>query len=70
MTLPLRADDSFSGDIHVFRFLGNGFDCAASQTFGQPCILTPVVLNADGVPDDSFGVSSFGQPAAELRFAS
>jgi hypothetical protein len=64
-TLPLPADGTFSGWVAVSRYLADGEDCVdLAGYFG--CELSVEVLNARGVPDDSFGVSRLGRPAATI----
>jgi Neocarzinostatin family len=65
-TLSLAANDTYAGSVTVARYLGDGEDCVGND-FG--CELSVTVLNADGQPDDSFGVSRIGQPAASIEFA-
>ncbi|WP_212830022.1 neocarzinostatin apoprotein domain-containing protein [Catellatospora sp. TT07R-123] len=65
-TVPLRADGTFRATVTVFRYLGDGQDCVG-DFYG--CQLHVVVLGPDGRPDDTFGVSSIGQPAVPLEFA-
>jgi hypothetical protein len=64
-TFKLSSTDTYSGSVSLFRILGDGQDCADNQ-FG--CELSVVVLNDRGLPDDAFGVSRIGQPAAVLTF--
>lgn len=66
-TFRLTASDTYSGYVTVFRTLADGGDCVTDTFFG-PCTLSPIVLNSSGDPDDSFGVSRIGQPAADLSF--
>ena len=49
------------------RFLADGSDCTNPQNLGL-CELNVTVLDSNGHPDDTFGVSSIGQPAAWLSF--
>lgn len=51
----------------VRRFLPDGTDCADPGILGS-CELNVQVLDHKGNPDDSFGVSRFGDPAAWLSF--
>jgi hypothetical protein len=51
----------------VRRFLADGTDCTDPNILGS-CELNVTVLTHKGSPDDSFGVSYFGEPAAWLSF--
>ena len=66
-TIRAQHDGSFSLDYTVHRYLSDGTDCAEPDILGE-CEVTVTVLNADGSADDSFGMSSRGQPAAWLTF--
>lgn len=43
-------------------------DCARPGLLGR-CVISVVVLDGTGWPDDSFGVAAWGEPAAPLHFA-
>jgi hypothetical protein len=66
VTTTVSSDGSYSAHYRVRRFLADGTDCAG-DILGA-CELTVVVLDANENPDDSFGVSRIGQPAAWLTF--
>jgi hypothetical protein len=66
VSTTVRADGSYTADYRARRFLSDGTDCTA-DILGF-CELNVVVLDANGSPDDSFGVSRRGQPAAALTF--
>ena len=51
----------------VRRFLADGTDCTDPNILGL-CELNVTVLDSNGIPDDSFGVSRIGDPAALLSF--
>jgi hypothetical protein len=65
-TVELRGNDTYSASVPVFRYLGDGEDCVGSF-YG--CQLSVTVLNSDGEPDDTFGVSRLGQPNVAIAFA-
>lgn len=65
-SVPLRDDDTFRVKVPVYRYLADLSDCADGF---WTCRLIAVVLDADGRPDDTFGVSSLGDPGAEITFA-
>lgn len=50
----------------VRQFLADGTDCNDPGILGS-CELTVIVLT-NGHPDDSYGLSSIGQPAAQITF--
>jgi Neocarzinostatin family len=52
----------------VLQHLADGTDCNDPGILGQ-CELTVVILT-NGKPDDSFGVSSVGQPMVDITFRS
>lgn len=64
-TVPLKPNGTFTVKVPVYRYLSDGSDCV---DFWTGCQLHVVVLGADGRPDDSFGVSSIGQPGVDLFF--
>lgn len=66
-TLRLTRRDTFSGHVRLYQHFPGGVDCPNLNT-EDLCLLTAVVLNADGVPDDTFGVSSLGDPGVDLQF--
>jgi hypothetical protein len=68
-TLRARHDGSFSLDYVVHRYLSDGTDCAEPDILGA-CEVKATILKADGTPDNSFGRSTRGQPAAWLDFRS
>ena len=49
------------------RFLADGSDCTNSENLGL-CEMNAAVLDSNGQPDDTFGVSRIGQPAVLLSF--
>jgi hypothetical protein len=57
---------TFAVNYSARRFLSDGTDCNDPNMLGQ-CEIT-VVVYSHGKPDDSFGVSALGQPAAFLTF--
>jgi hypothetical protein len=65
-TVKLSAAGTFRTRVRVYRYLGDGEDCVGSF-YG--CELSVTVLGTDGEPDDTFGVSRLGQPAASVEFA-
>ena len=68
VTTTVHADGTFSTHYVVQRFLSDGTDCADPDILGA-CELNVIVLNSAGQPDDSFGVSRIGDPAAFLTFS-
>jgi hypothetical protein len=62
----VRPDGTFDVYYRARRFLADGTDCTG-DILGF-CELNAVVLDTNGNPDDSFGVSRRGQPAAPLTF--
>ena len=62
----VRPDGTYGVHYRVRRFLADGTDCTG-DILGF-CELNVVVLDTSGNPDDSFGVSGRGQPAAALTF--
>lgn len=69
VSTTVRSDGSYSVRYKVHRFLADGTDCADPDILGA-CEVNVVVLDASGTPDDSFGVSRRGQPAAFVTFRS
>jgi hypothetical protein len=67
VTTTVRANGSFATRYTARRFLADGTDCADPDILGF-CEISVVVLDANGNPDDSFGLSRIGQPAAPLSF--
>jgi hypothetical protein len=67
-TLRAQSDGSFSLSYTVHRYLSDGTDCADANNILGACEVTATILKADGTPDNSFGLSSRGQPAAFLTF--
>jgi hypothetical protein len=67
VTTTVRADGTFSAHYRVRRLPGDGSDCADPGPISW-CEINAIVLDAGGAPDDSFGVSDIGQPAAFLTF--
>jgi hypothetical protein len=63
----VRSDGTWWTRAKVSRFLSDGTDCADPGILGA-CEISVTVLGSNGVPDDSFGVSSRGQPAAWITF--
>jgi hypothetical protein len=68
-TTRVRGNGGFAIDYVVHRFLpdGQGGTQDCNDISPAACEVTAVILT-DGQPDDSFGVSSIGQPAAFLDF--
>ena len=54
------------GRMRVTRFLSDDTDCRDPGILGA-CEISASILDATGSPDDSFGVSRGGQPAAWQR---
>ena len=66
-TLRLTRRDIYSGHIRLHQHFPGGVDCPDIHTEGA-CVLTAVVLDAAGMPNDTFGVSSLGDPGVILEF--
>ncbi|GAA1642859.1 hypothetical protein ACFQY4_06550 [Catellatospora bangladeshensis] len=66
VSVPLRDNDTFRVKVPVYRHLADLTDCR-DEFF--PCRLIAVVLDTDGRPDDTFGVSSLGDPGVVVTFA-
>jgi hypothetical protein len=66
VSATVRRNGTYAVRYRVRRFLADGTDCTG-DILGF-CELNVVVLDANGNPDNSFGVSSIGQPAAVLTF--
>ncbi|BCJ70567.1 hypothetical protein CS0771_01110 [Catellatospora sp. IY07-71] len=66
VSVPLRHNDTFRVKVPVYRYLADLTDCR-DEFF--PCRLIAVVLDTDGRPDDTFGVSSLGDPGVVVTFA-
>lgn len=66
VTSWIKPNGTFVVNYPASRYLSDGTDCASDQMLGQ-CEMSVIVMN-HGQPDDSFGVSSIGQPAAFLTF--
>lgn len=62
----VAADGSYSVRYPAKRFLAGGTDCI-SPDLGR-CLITTIVLDSKGRRDDSFGVSSIGDPGASITF--
>jgi hypothetical protein len=56
--------------VNVPRVLPDGIDCSVPGDFilDSTCQLTARVMTSSGVPDDSFGISRYGDPRALLSF--
>jgi hypothetical protein len=56
--------------VHVARVLPDGIDCTdpGDYILDSNCKLTAQVLTKAGQPDDTYGVSRFGEPGAILSF--
>jgi neocarzinostatin family protein len=67
VTTWISPNGTFAVHYRAKRFLADGTDCTSPDILGG-CEMTVVVLT-HGLPDDSFGVSAFGQPAAPITFA-
>ena len=63
----VRPSGFYAAYYPVRRFLADGTDCADPNILGL-CELNAAVLDSNGIPDDSFGVSRIGAPAALLSF--
>ena len=66
-TVKLAASGTYAGTVHVYRYLGNGEDCA-DAFYG--CQLRVTVLDSSGEPDNSFGVAAAGDQSVPITFAS
>jgi hypothetical protein len=66
-TTTVRSDGTYTLRYVVRRYLADGTDCTSADILGD-CRLVAVVLDEQGNPDDSFGVSRIGQPAVSLTF--
>jgi hypothetical protein len=66
-TTTVRSDGTYSLRYVVRRYLADGTDCASADILGD-CWLVAAVLDEQGIPDDSFGVSRIGQPGVLLTF--
>ena len=64
----VRPSGYYAAYYPVRRFLADGTDCNNQPIPGATCELNVTVLDRKGHPDDSFGVSAFGQPGARLTF--
>jgi hypothetical protein len=67
--VPLTDGDTFTATVPVSRLLSDGQDCADPVNLLGTCGITAIVLDADGEPDDTFGVGRLGDPSAYLEFA-
>jgi hypothetical protein len=63
----VKADGTYAVDYPAQRRLGGGEDCLDPEILGA-CLITTVVLDAQGRRDDSFGVSRLGEPSAPVTF--
>jgi hypothetical protein len=70
-TTRVNAHGGWHLGVTVPRVLPDGIDCADPGDFilDSTCQLTARVLTWTGQPDDTFGVSRFGEPGAILSFA-
>jgi hypothetical protein len=68
VTTWIKPNGTFAIHYRAQRFLADGTDCASADILGS-CEMTVIVLT-HGQPDDSFGVSAIGQPAAQITFTS
>jgi len=68
VSTTVRPDGTYAVHYRVRRFLADGTDCAGGWEILGECELSVIVLDANGTPDDSFGVSRIGEPAAPLSF--
>ncbi|MEV4411968.1 hypothetical protein [Catellatospora sp. NPDC049609] len=66
-SVRLRADGTFRVRVPVYRYLADLQDCVGAF-YG--CRLVVTVLDPDGRPDDSFGVSALGDAGAHLELVS
>jgi hypothetical protein len=69
VTTRVHSDGTYSAYYLAKRVLVDGEDCEADYNLGD-CVLTVAVLNSAGQPDDSFGVTWFGDVKADLTFIS
>ncbi|MFL6139211.1 MAG: neocarzinostatin apoprotein domain-containing protein [Frankiaceae bacterium] len=61
-------DGTYALSVKATRYLADGTDCADAANILGHCQLTARILDASGQPDESFGVSSLGDPGALLTF--
>lgn len=65
----VAADDTFRVTYPATRRLSDDDDCAHPDPFlNATCRISAYVLDDDGRPDDSFGLSSEGEPGARISF--
>ncbi|MFN8192725.1 MAG: neocarzinostatin apoprotein domain-containing protein [Nocardioidaceae bacterium] len=64
----VHRDGTFRRLLTVQRFLSDGSDCADQANLLGACEVSATILGADGLPDDTFGLASRGQPAAFVTF--
>ncbi|HEU5109351.1 MAG TPA: hypothetical protein VFT95_12485 [Micromonosporaceae bacterium] len=71
LTVRLRPDDTFAATVRVGRMLPDGVDCAMlDDPERDRCLITARFLRRPGgVPDETFGVPSFGHPEATITFS-
>lgn len=65
----VQRDGTFRQLVTVNRFLADGTDCADQFNILGACEISAAIVGADGLPDDTYGVASRGQPAAFITFA-
>lgn len=63
----VKADGTYRVKYQARRYLSTGDDCVNPDILGS-CLVSVVVLDAQGRRDDSFGVSSIGDPGAGVSF--
>jgi hypothetical protein len=63
----VKADGTYKVEYPAQRHLAGGEDCVDPDLLGS-CLITTVILDSRGRPDDSFGVSSLGDPRAAVTF--
>jgi Neocarzinostatin family len=64
----IAADGTYALRVRATRYLADGTDCADALNILGQCELSAQILDATGQPDDTFGLSQRGQPAAWLTF--
>ena len=69
VTVRLNAKDGYATTVTVHRKLADGIDCYEDAGDLGGCWLSVIVFDGSGLPDETFGVVSWGDPKTYITFA-